>query len=282
MKATVMIPTHHHAPLLPYSIPSALNQTVRNIEIFIIGDGVDDRSRQIIHEFRAKDSRIQFFDHPKDKRRGEVYRNQALQQAQGEIVCYLCDDEIWLPEHIETMQSALQNADFAAAFPISISPDKKITLHSEMDISVPRNRTLMLDGKASLVSLSCAAHTLAYYRKLPFGWRRTPEKVFTDLYMWQQFLAQPDCRAVRAARPTVLNFPSFERNDWINVTRAAELAHWSSRIETKEGREQLLVEVMEILVRNSYRQAEDLNYLKNSKPIRLKNFLQKISGRSSS
>ncbi len=38
------------------------------------------------------------------------------------------------------------------------------------------------------------AHTLKYYRKLPFGWRTTPAELFTDQYMWKQFMDQKDCR----------------------------------------------------------------------------------------
>jgi hypothetical protein len=48
--------------------------------------------------------------------------------------------------------------------------------------------------------------------------------------MWQQFLAEPDCRAMSATRPTVLVFPAPARKDMTAVERADELAEWNGRI----------------------------------------------------
>ena len=43
MKATVLIPTHDHGPTIRHSVVSALTQTVKDIEIFIVGDGTTVR-----------------------------------------------------------------------------------------------------------------------------------------------------------------------------------------------------------------------------------------------
>ena len=44
LAATVVLPTTgDRGPLLPYSVGSILSQTVRNIEVFIMGDGVTVR-----------------------------------------------------------------------------------------------------------------------------------------------------------------------------------------------------------------------------------------------
>jgi hypothetical protein len=83
------------------------------------------------------------------------------------------------------------------------------------------------------------------YRRLPFGWRTTPAGVWTDLYMWQQFLAQPGCRSVSAARPTALTFPSPPRRGWTVEWRLAELEHWSGRIGDEAARAEVLIEMLE-------------------------------------
>ena len=91
--ATVLIPTYNHGSLLRYSVASALRQTVRDLEIFIVGDGVPDATREIVAELQH-DPRVRFFDNPKGPRHGELHRHAALRQASGEIVCYLSDDDL--------------------------------------------------------------------------------------------------------------------------------------------------------------------------------------------
>jgi glycosyltransferase involved in cell wall biosynthesis len=112
-EATVLIPTHDHGPTLYYSVRSALAQSVENIEILIVGDGVPEPTREIVAELQ-RDERVRFLDNPKGESRGELHRHTALQEARSEIVCYLSDDDLWLPDHIATMRQLLESADFAS------------------------------------------------------------------------------------------------------------------------------------------------------------------------
>lgn len=228
MKSTVIIPTHNHAPLLSYSLQSALNQTVKDIEILVIGDGVGKDTRDVMEKFVKKDKRVHFFDFPKGPRTGEIHRNKILKSVRGEIVCYLSDDDLWFPDHIETMVKLLQNADFAHSFLFRIEADGILT-KAFIDLSLPQYRRMMLNG-TSFVALSFGAHTLSFYKKLPFGWRTTPQGTYTDHYMWQQFLQQKNCRVVSGFIPTVLNVPSFLRKDISMNTRANELKKWSKKL----------------------------------------------------
>ncbi len=40
--ASILIPTHRHAALLPYAIRSALDQEGASVEVLVVGDGVED------------------------------------------------------------------------------------------------------------------------------------------------------------------------------------------------------------------------------------------------
>jgi chromosome segregation ATPase len=53
----------------------------------------------------------------------------------------------------------------------------------------------------------------------------------TDLYMWQQFLSDPRCRAAGGTRPTVLNFPSSLRRDQLPEDRLIELEDWGRNLQ---------------------------------------------------
>ena len=51
--ATVLIPTHDHGRTLLRSVPSALAQTVSELEVFVVGDGVPDETRELMAELAA-------------------------------------------------------------------------------------------------------------------------------------------------------------------------------------------------------------------------------------
>ena len=225
LAATVLIPTHDHGPTLLRSVRSALAQTVEDLEVFVVGDGVPDVTREVMGELTASDARVRFFDNPKGPRHGELHRHAALQEARGDIVCYLADDDLWLPGHLEELQRLLGEADFAHALPLWIDGDGEIH-HLRIDLARPYWRELLLGGE-NRIPLSCGAHTLELYRRLPAGWRTTPDETFTDLYMWQQILAVPGSRAVSGTVPTVLHFPSSAREGWTEAQRLAELDAWS-------------------------------------------------------
>jgi hypothetical protein len=229
LAATVLIPTHDHGPTLLRSVRSALAQTVTELEVFVIGDSVPDVTRELMAELTAADQRVRFFDHPKGPRHGERYRHAALQEARGEVVCYLCDDDLWLPGHVEHLRELLRESDFAHSLPFWIDPASAI--HPlRVDLSLPHFRALFLSGE-NRIPLSHAGHTLELYRRLPEGWRTTPDGTYTDLYMFQQILSVPGCRVAAGAKATVINLPSPERRDWTLDERVAELDRYAARLD---------------------------------------------------
>jgi GalNAc5-diNAcBac-PP-undecaprenol beta-1,3-glucosyltransferase len=247
-QATVVVPTFDHGPMLLRSVRSALSQTVEDLEVFVVGDGVPDVTREVTAELEREDERVRFFDNPKGPRHGEAHRHAALQQARGEIVCYLSDDDLWLPDHVETMRRLLVDADFASALPTYVDEKGKLGFIL-VDLSVPTYRELMLSG-TNRVPLSCGAHTLETYRKLPHGWRTTPQGKPTDLHMWQQILADPGCTAVSSTRPTVLFFPSPQRGGWTLEDRLAELDRWIQKVSDAAWRDRFVLEVLDAVVKD--------------------------------
>lgn len=246
-QATVVIPTFDHGPMLLYSVGSTLAQTIEDIEVFVVGDGVPDMTREIMAGLTKEDDRMRFFDNPKAPSRGELHRNAALEEARGEIVCYLADDDLWFPEHVEAMRDLLGSADFANTLPIYVDEEGALGFYI-VDLALPADRDLILSG-TNRIPLSCGAHTLEMYRRLPHGWRTTPKGKPTDLHMWQQFLSDPGCRAVSHTRPTALNFPSPRRASWTVEERVGELEEWSLKIADPRWRDGFVFEAFDTLVR---------------------------------
>jgi glycosyltransferase involved in cell wall biosynthesis len=241
-RVTVLCPTFNHGPLLYRSIGSSLAQTEQDVEVFVVGDGVTSETREVVADLAARNSRIRFFDHPKGPRRGEAYRHAVLRDhAAGEIVCYLGDDDLWLSDHVETMIGLLEDADFCHAPPVMVLPDGRLKTWG-VDVSMPQDRRHVF-SRLGFFPLSSQAHTMEMYRRLPHGWRTTPEGIATDVYMAMQFLEQPGCRALSGTRPTYVAFPDGFRGGWTLGERARELDEWSAKLATPEGRGEFYVAV---------------------------------------
>ena len=234
--ATILIPTYRHAALLPYSVRSALAQEGVSFELFVVGDGVEDDTRAALEPFLA-DPRVRFFDLPKGERNGELNRHAALAEATGRIVCYLSDDDLLLPCHVAKMLELLEDADLAHGLPFVVQLDG--LAYIPFNLAQESQQARLRQGSWNAIGLTGAAHTLAAYRRLPWGWRPAPTDVWSDLHMWRQFLDLPNFRGVTGMELTFLNFPSPTWGKLPDEERVAALASWSATIGDPAGRLEL-------------------------------------------
>jgi glycosyltransferase involved in cell wall biosynthesis len=205
------------------SVGSALNQTVTEIEILIVGDGPSPDGRTAALELVRGDPRVTFLDNPKGKRHGEDHRHAALLRAQGEAVLYLCDDDLWHPHHVATMLPLLAQADFAHTMPFGIAGDgEPFTLPG--DLSLPESVRRLQSGE-NFIPLTCCGHTLTAYRAMERGWHPAPEDLFTDVHFYQLFI-EHGCALATGRVPTSVHFPSPSRTGWTAAERLAELDRW--------------------------------------------------------
>lgn len=241
-EATVLIPTFDHGPLIRHALASAQAQTVRDLEIFVVGDGAPAITREIVERAAADDPRIRYFENPKGERHGERHRHRALGEATGRVVCYLSDDDLWFPDHVATMAELLTEADFAGGMQGWFHPDGWIYGQAcNLSLRQYRSPKTRLGIK---LGLSSGAHTLAFYRRLPEGWRPAPPDVFTDQHMWRQILATPGCRAVSSFRPTAIGFSSMLRAHISLEEREREIERWEAVIADPERLRSLREEIL--------------------------------------
>ncbi len=249
-RATVVLPTTGaRAAVLPYALASVLGQTLADFELFVIGDGAAEGSRAVIEEVAGRDPRLRFFDFPKGAGRGEDHRHRALREARGRFVCYLCDRDLYLPWHLETLDALLADADFAHPLRFHIDPRRGLRCVFDVDYAHPGDRGDLLHRfrTGNGAALSLVGHRLELYRRLPDGWQRPPPGLQSDIHMWRRLLALPGCRARSGTRPSVLSFHSFLRPGWTIADRAAELARWSRRLAAPGAYEGLLEELVAAL-----------------------------------
>ncbi|QIZ59035.1 glycosyltransferase [Acinetobacter indicus] len=105
---TVYIPTYNRLELLKRAVESVRNQTYKNIEIIIVDDCSKDGTHKYLEEISRQDSRIRYFI--KEKNSGAcVSRNIAIENAQGEFITGLDDDDYFTKDRI---QKFLDKSDF--------------------------------------------------------------------------------------------------------------------------------------------------------------------------
>jgi glycosyltransferase involved in cell wall biosynthesis len=234
-QATIIIPTFNHGMTLKYPLECLKKQTVENFEAFVIGDGVPEALKPSIKKLVSEDERFHFLDYPKHSRRGEPYRHEVLLNAKGNIVCYLCDRDLWLPDHLQQMVDLLSKADFAHSLPLHVLPDRKLRAFP-VDVSFQGYRQMMLSLKDNRIPFSCFAHTLKSYHSLKEGWGSTPDGFWTDLYFFRKFFADEKLHGVSGLLPTAITFPTPPRKECMISERLSELEWYKNWLSTDIGR----------------------------------------------
>jgi glycosyltransferase involved in cell wall biosynthesis len=232
---TVIIPTHDHADLVRVAAGSALAQTQTDLEIFIVGDGMDAATRLVAVELAGVDRRIRVFDFPKDVKRCARNRHSALQSAQGEYVAYLDDDDYWFPDHLQKLEVALAEADFAHTRLLMLHPHFVLQAYQD-SLEVPTTRDRMLTEAYNFIGPTHTGHRLSTYRQLPDGWDAPVDDTSNDLNMWRKFLRQRGIRFRSSRAITTLHLPSSKRESWSLPERFRELTFWSRILNRPETR----------------------------------------------
>ena len=105
---TVYIPTFNRVELLKRAVESVRQQTYQNLEIIIVDDCSKDSTHEYLDEISKQDSRIKYFI--KEKNSGAcVSRNIAIENAKGEFITGLDDDDYFMNNRIEVFLSHWSN-----------------------------------------------------------------------------------------------------------------------------------------------------------------------------
>jgi glycosyltransferase involved in cell wall biosynthesis len=109
---SVIIATWNKADVLRHTIESVLWQTFEDFELWVMGDGCTDHTEEVVLSF--KDPRVNWYNFPENTGDQSAPTNEALGRAKGKYIAYLNHDDIWLPNHLETLVGHIEEtgADF--------------------------------------------------------------------------------------------------------------------------------------------------------------------------
>lgn len=114
---SAIITTHNRKDLLLKAINSVLNQTYKNIECIVVDDASTDATQEILSDLIQQQKVRYIYIAPENSRGGNHARNVGVQNARGEYLAFLDDDDEWLPEKTEKQVAVLENnADVGFVF----------------------------------------------------------------------------------------------------------------------------------------------------------------------
>jgi len=102
---SIVIPTCNRAHLLPHALQSILNhQRCDDYEVVVSDNFSGDDTAKVVSQFAGEkvryvrtDRRLSMSDH----------WEFALQHTRGEYITYLCDDDVWTPDVLETVSATI-------------------------------------------------------------------------------------------------------------------------------------------------------------------------------
>jgi glycosyltransferase involved in cell wall biosynthesis len=94
---SVIIPTLHRPTLLKRALASVFRQTWRELEVIVIVDGPDPDTIAILQTI--EDPRLRFIVNSRSLTAAGA-RNVGMDNAKGEWIAFLDDDDEWLPEKL--------------------------------------------------------------------------------------------------------------------------------------------------------------------------------------
>lgn len=227
----VLCPTYDHADTLFASVSSVRAQRFTDWEMVVIGDGAPVRTREVMDAIRNADARVSYQWHPKSERYGEPYRDAVIRASTADYVCQLSDDDLWAPDHLDTMAGLLETAEWANQAPLRVLPDGTVEWWP-INHGTDGIRRSITAGVPVSAGPNFVAYRRETYLRLPEGWTCAPKTGPSDAFMWAKFFRLPSLRVASTAASTAIKFPSSlgERRQRTPERRLAEIAPWLARI----------------------------------------------------
>ncbi len=220
---TIAIPTHDRRETVLLAARSALAQTRAPEQVIVLCDGCTDGSVEALRALG--DERLEVLDLPKLPAYGYAHRNTALEHARGEVIAYLADDDLLLPDHLERLGEYWDagDADLVSSPAVIVHPDDALDWIGE-DWGVEHFREAMA---AMNTNVMASVSVRADFAREIGGWDASLPR-WADWNLWWRCL-ESGARAWTAAEPTVLHFRATGRDQpWDE--RVLQNTRWAERI----------------------------------------------------
>lgn len=112
---SIYIPTRNRVELLKRAVNSVLAQDYQNFELIVVDDGSSDGTPEYLSDIAKQDCRVRYFIN-RQNIGACASRNRAIQEARGEFITGLDDDDFFLPFRISSFVQAWIDEPETVAF----------------------------------------------------------------------------------------------------------------------------------------------------------------------
>jgi len=110
-KVSIILPTFNRRRFLPAAFQAILGQDMQSWELIVVDDGSTDDTRELVAGLSVSLPQRVAYVH-QENQGPYAARNTGLRIARGEYIAFYDSDDLWLPHHLSTCVSALEeNAD---------------------------------------------------------------------------------------------------------------------------------------------------------------------------
>lgn len=200
-----MIPAYNYAHYLDETIQSALDQTYRDFDLWIVDNHSTDNTREVVQKY-LQDPRVKY--HKNERNLGVVGNfNKSLELATGDYIKFLCADDKFHPQMLEKYVAVMDQYPNVSL----VTCDKKAFEAKTHQTITPL--THLIDGRTAnlhmLENNYCwiGEPTSVMFRKkhLSVGKFSDEYRQYVDWEYWTRLLTVGDCYVI----PEILAYVRF-------------------------------------------------------------------------
>ena len=107
MKVSVIIPTYKREHTIQTALQSIYDQTYKDWEAIVVDNEPD-------HLYNFDHPQVRYYHYIEEHGAGAV-RNEGIRQAEGGLLCFLDDDDVFVPDYMKVMTSVFGNSEISIA-----------------------------------------------------------------------------------------------------------------------------------------------------------------------
>lgn len=121
-RVSIITATYNRSDVLRCAIECVLHQTVDDWEYIIIGDACTDDTAEVVASFA--DPRIRFVNRAENFGEQSAPSNEAFALTSGKYIAYLNHDDLWFPDHLETLLSYIEETGAGLVYALPLAIDR--------------------------------------------------------------------------------------------------------------------------------------------------------------
>lgn len=239
--ATVIVPIIDRAETLAVGVETGLAQSCQNIEILITCSGATQPVLAVAHDFARRDGRVKVLDLPRSAVSTAQARAEALRRSRSDRIFILQDDDLWFPNHVETLGALLDRGDFATTVSMAATLSGNVAAWP-CTFGHPNYRSAFINGAPKALYEAHYAFRRSSYDRLAVNWEHQTSRDCSRRLLEAHIARADTVRWASAVVPTALSLNTPPRARMTTPQRAKEMLVLRKRIEAGETAEKWLAQ----------------------------------------